>query len=105
MGKIVVFLVALAFLLQPGSSVAKGNKVSVNRSSFTSSQVCGKCHQEIYAAWKGSMHAAAVSNPIFQSAYKEVYADTGGAGKKFCLKCHAPPTPVTEDYDLWPPFG
>lgn len=73
--------------------------------SFLSSQVCGRCHQDIYQAWKGSMHALAVDNQVFKTAYKEVYADTGGEAKYFCLRCHAPTTTVTKDYDLKLPIS
>ncbi len=68
--------------------------------SFTSSQVCGSCHQDIYRSWQNSMHSLSVKNQVFQTVYKLAYADTAGKAKLFCLRCHAPTTSVTKDYEL-----
>lgn len=44
---------------------------------------CGKCHAEIVAEWRGSMHAKAWEDPVFQEAYLvEPLAE--------CRNCHAP---------------
>ncbi len=67
--------------------------------SFVSARVCGKCHAEEYRMWQESMHAHAMGDPIFQATYALAYRKTGGAAKELCLKCHAPTTLVTGDYD------
>ena len=65
----------------------------------TSSKKCGKCHEEIYDEWKGSMHAqsTALKDPIHSMFYKHVVGDPTEEGvltKKgkypVCLQCHAP---------------
>lgn len=62
---------------------------------FTSSEVCGKCHQDIYKAWNGrSIHAQAMVDPDFQNALADVKREERVA----CMRCHAPTTVVTEDY-------
>jgi hypothetical protein len=44
---------------------------------------CGRCHAEIAAEWRGSLHARAWTDPIFQEAYAaEPLAE--------CRNCHAP---------------
>jgi hypothetical protein len=36
---------------------------------FTRSEICGKCHQDIYKAWnEGSAHARSVTDPLFRGA-------------------------------------
>ncbi|MGH7151192.1 MAG: hypothetical protein ACREIU_10855, partial [Planctomycetota bacterium] len=32
-------------------------------------EYCGSCHREIHEEWKGSLHARAWTDPIFQAAY------------------------------------
>ncbi|HID81410.1 MAG TPA: cytochrome c family protein [Chromatiales bacterium] len=63
-----------------------------------SAEVCGSCHKEIYAEWKGSMHAqsSALVDPIHGAFYRKVVGDPKqeGVTKKgkfpVCLRCHAP---------------
>ncbi|MFO0747964.1 MAG: multiheme c-type cytochrome [Myxococcota bacterium] len=44
---------------------------------------CAPCHDDIIAEWRGSLHAAAWTDPVFQAAYRvEPLA--------FCRNCHAP---------------
>jgi len=50
---------------------------------------CGGCHREIHEEWKGSLHARAWTDPIFQAAYAvERKKDPQGAAA--CVPCHAP---------------
>jgi hypothetical protein len=45
---------------------------------------CGECHEEIYAEWKGSVHAQALADPQFQAEWKK-------DGYLFvCRNCHTP---------------
>lgn len=66
---------------------------------FESAAVCKECHEDIYKNWRGSLHALALTNPIFQTAYQRAYTQTGGEAKKYCLRCHAPTVTLTGDYD------
>ena len=68
---------------------------------FVSSEVCGACHQDIYNIWsEHSIHAKAVTDPIFQAGYQQAIQTHGEAIKTVCLSCHAPTTMVTKDYPL-----
>ncbi len=40
--------------------------------------------------WRGSMHAHAFRDPIFQAAFALANADTAGSAGALCLRCHAP---------------
>ncbi|MDW7650669.1 MAG: multiheme c-type cytochrome [Bacillota bacterium] len=57
---------------------------------FESPSSCGSCHQEIHAAWSGSMHAAAWMNELYQPDYQKAFTETDGATEIFCGECHAP---------------
>ena len=73
---------------------ARGEDVLFKPGIFTSSEVCGKCHADIYKAWSGaSVHAQSMADPDFQNALAEVAIDN----RSTCLLCHAPTTIVTKD--------
>jgi hypothetical protein len=67
---------------------------------YTSAEVCGNCHRDIYERWRQSLHANAYKDPVFYTSYMEAYTASGGKAKFFCLRCHAPTTQVTEDFDI-----
>lgn len=71
---------------------------------YTSSAVCGSCHQAIYDTWKNSLHANSLSDPIFEVAYLQAIKEAGIKAREFCLRCHAPITRVTKDFDLASPI-
>lgn len=49
----------------------------------TDAAACEPCHAELVAEWRGSLHAASWTDPVFQAAYAvEPLA--------FCRNCHAP---------------
>lgn len=87
-------------LLLPHPIAAEQDKITLNEKGFTSSQVCGKCHTQIYQSWKESMHAGSVTDPVFQASYMMAYFKKGPATAKLCLRCHAPTSVMTKDYDL-----
>ena len=84
-----LFVLTLAILLltQPSSTVgADENKGDANAktpffpslinthtgkpvssSEFMSPDICAGCHGEIFSQWKGSMHAHAFVDPVFQA--------------------------------------
>jgi hypothetical protein len=102
---IIIFLVgvivsALSSLGLTSSFTKEFSKVDISKGSFTSSVVCGRCHSDIYDHWRNSLHARAVSDPIFQTAYFEIYTTSAGEAKYLCLKCHSPTTQITRDFDL-----
>ncbi|MEE9505399.1 MAG: multiheme c-type cytochrome [Thermodesulfobacteriota bacterium] len=60
----------------------------VKSSEFTSPDVCGGCHTEIYRQWKGSMHSHAYVDPVFQALWKMGSKETEGLTDKLCGGCH-----------------
>ena len=83
--------------LGPAAALAT-DQPRVNPAGFTSSQICGACHQDIYAMWKDSKHARAFENSIFAAAYRDVQR-AGGDARPLCLRCHAPIAGFTGDLD------
>ncbi|MDH4185288.1 MAG: multiheme c-type cytochrome [Nitrospinota bacterium] len=79
---------------------AQPDKIVINEKGFTSSEVCGKCHVQMYQSWKESMHAGSVTDPIFEAAYMMAFYKKGAAAAKLCLRCHSPTSTLTKDYDL-----
>ena len=72
----------------------------VSTYSYTSSEVCSRCHKDIYDLWKNSMHAKSVDDPVFVADFIMVQLERGSDIKAYCLSCHAPTTSTTKDYDL-----
>ncbi|MFQ5462521.1 MAG: multiheme c-type cytochrome [Phycisphaerae bacterium] len=82
-------------LAAPGASHPE-----VNPDGWTSSNVCGECHQAIHAVWRQSMHANAWSNSIFQAAYRRSRDAYGPEQAKTCQRCHTPTVRHGGDYDV-----
>ncbi|HSR53431.1 MAG TPA: multiheme c-type cytochrome [Acidobacteriota bacterium] len=61
---------------------------------------CGRCHKSIHAAWKQSLHAAAVTDPLFQASFEEALEITDGAARQTCLRCHAPTALLSDDWQM-----
>ncbi len=74
--------------------------VSINEDGYTSAQVCGRCHTDIYESWKRSLHAFSLTDPIFDAAYMMALKEAGDDAKSLCLRCHAPMTMTNRDYEL-----
>ena len=55
---------------------------------------CGGCHSDIYSQWKGSVHANAFKDPIFQKATKLFLSQSQTEGQleeaRSCVRCHIP---------------
>jgi hypothetical protein len=58
------------------------------------STICGGCHNAILEQWKGSMHANALIDPVFQAASKLFLSEVTAAGDReealACVRCHTP---------------
>jgi nitrate/TMAO reductase-like tetraheme cytochrome c subunit len=66
---------------------------------FKSSYTCIECHPDRYEEWTRSMHALAVSDPIFEAAYmRAIKSDP--QYREYCLSCHSPTTRATKDFNL-----
>lgn len=83
-----------------GQAGSLATDVRVDPTGYTAAQVCGSCHAAIYDSWKRSLHAFALSDPIFDTAYMLAVKDGGAEAGRLCLRCHAPMTTVNGDYEL-----
>lgn len=74
---------------------------------FEPASRCGTCHAEIYAAWKTSMHAHAMTSPIMIAQANQVAArvlagkDTPDPGEA-CVGCHGPIGTLLTDANTLP---
>lgn len=66
---------------------------------FQISYSCADCHKDRYDEWSRSMHALAVSDPIFEAEYIRA-AQSDQKYRNFCLTCHSPTTRMTNDFNL-----
>jgi hypothetical protein len=69
-------------------------------SPYTSAKVCAGCHEDIYQMWSRSLHATALTDPVFDVVYMQVLKATDGKMRESCLRCHAPTTRVSRDFAL-----
>ncbi|MFQ5957556.1 MAG: multiheme c-type cytochrome, partial [Candidatus Brocadiales bacterium] len=62
-------------------------------SRFFPPMICGACHTDIFQQWKGSTHAYAWYDPLFQALYQKGLQETQGEQKVVmdsCVRCHSP---------------
>ena len=57
---------------------------------YSTPEACGACHPTHYQQWRGSMHAYAIRDPIFQAMSQKGIEETEGRLDQFCVQCHAP---------------
>lgn len=69
---------------------AAAQTVMFQPGAFQNPSGCGFCHEGIYNAWAGSLHAHAWVDKLFQADYQLASRETGGATDGFCGECHAP---------------
>ncbi len=62
----------------------------IEPSDYTHPEVCGGCHEEIYAQWNGSMHSMAHKDPVYEKLFVIASRETNSSFDAFCTKCHAP---------------
>ncbi len=94
-GRMVVLLLLGALVASQVAGEETEEQVLFKPGVFTSSEICGKCHQDIYKAWnEDSAHARSVTDPLFRGAVGRMRDDE----THLCMMCHAPTTLVTEDY-------
>jgi len=79
----------------PSRASTAGRKTTSDQ--FDPPEVCGGCHNEIYAQWKGSMMANAWADPIYRAVLNAVSKATGGKVDNFCMGCHTPVGVVTRE--------
>jgi nitrate/TMAO reductase-like tetraheme cytochrome c subunit len=95
--------------LRAEGGVERGHKNAADRhlhvADFSSAASCAECHSEIYQQWRGSAHARAATDPIFQKLLPQAARDLGGLGVGFCLKCHTPVATVAGEVLIYSPVS
>jgi cytochrome c554/c'-like protein len=97
-GIVLAALLGVSGIAEAGTPT-RGSPHLVKSKGYTSSEVCAGCHEDIHRTWKNSLHAMSLSDPIFDAAYWEAIKLTKGAARPLCLRCHAPTTRLTKDYE------
>jgi len=70
------------------------------RTAYTSAKVCAGCHEDIYQMWSRSLHANSLTDPVFDVAYMQVLKAGDAKARESCLRCHAPTTRISRDFQL-----
>jgi len=79
------------------SAFAAGMPVApagVDPAAFQPSASCS-CHSTLVEQWRPSMHAAALTDPVYVTKVTEADKATGGKLVTFCKKCHGPGATMT----------
>jgi len=93
----------LAVCLLAGASSAVAEPVTVKpgaapSSAFPSATGCG-CHTPLVEAWSKSMHAQALTDPIYLTKLEEAKKASDGKLGAFCNKCHGPIATMSKEID------
>jgi len=73
------------------SSIETTRGGHVSTEFITDSKACEKCHPQIYAEWKASMHhISSFNNPFYRKAIEYMQPITGIRSTKWCGGCHDP---------------
>lgn len=80
------FVVVFALIATPTAATALPSMPSTD---FGPSEGCG-CHAALLGQWQPSMHAQALTDPIYLLKLKEGDEATGGTVTPFCIQCHSP---------------
>ena len=99
--KKILFLLILAALFLVVASCDKTDKIvdpppaapdslQLIKDTFAEPQVCAGCHPNHYNEWETSMHAYAVTDPVFQRLVEISQLRSNEPVDQFCIKCHSP---------------
>lgn len=77
----------------PSRASTAGRKLTPEH--FELPELCGGCHLETYAQWKGSMHSNSWTDPVYRAALNLMSKASNGKIDKFCMGCHTPIGVVT----------
>ncbi len=91
-----------AWALPPLLSLAGGvvSAEPFQTGGLTSAEVCGRCHRDILSAWKSSVHARSMEDPLFQDCLDDARSRFGESVRTRCLSCHAPTVAFSGDHNL-----
>jgi cytochrome c554/c'-like protein len=70
---------------------------SPSKLGFLPPEVCSGCHADKYREWRGSMHAIAFQDPIYQGELNKAVRVIGHDNARNCEGCHSPAGVVTGD--------
>lgn len=82
-------VIAVAVVMACAVPAAADALPSMPSSNFPPGTACG-CHSDLTAQWQPSMHAQALTDPIYLTKLAEADEATDGAVTPFCLSCHTP---------------
>ena len=94
-----VAIVALVVFSVTMSGTALGLP-GISSDKFQTSDGCG-CHAALLEQWSKSMHAKALSDPLYQLKLSEANKATDGALGPFCDACHGPVAVMAGENKDW----
>ena len=96
--RLVVFVLALCVVVSAAATAGAAGKPvepgNAKSSQFNSVSECG-CHSSLVDEWTASMHAQALTDPLYLTKLEEGNKATDGALGAFCNKCHGPVATMT----------
>jgi len=63
---------------------------ALTREELLNPESCKDCHPKYYREWSSSMHAYAMTDPVFIAMNRRGQEETNGTLGPFCVQCHAP---------------
>jgi nitrate/TMAO reductase-like tetraheme cytochrome c subunit len=78
------------FAAMSGCTSKSDAGTTLTRDELLDPTTCGRCHEDHYREWSGSMHAYAAEDPVFLAMNQRLQRETNGELGDFCVKCHAP---------------
>lgn len=93
-GPIVVLVASGALLAcaqEPAAPIVVLEPRTTHQLVFRSPEQCRECHPQHVADWEGSMHAYAMTDPVFHALADVVAADFQGQVGQLCTQCHTVP--------------
>jgi len=96
----ILFFVLIINMVFIGDLFGIEKSVQTEKSFFTSSEMCGECHNDIYKNWKRSLHALSAEDPIFDVVYMQALRISDGKANKLCFKCHDPIAWIKKDFSF-----
>ncbi len=97
-GTVLVLGLTVASAVGKPLPVEKGNATA---DQFVASTGCG-CHAALVEQWSKSMHAQALTDPLYLTKLADANKATNGAIGPFCNKCHGPAATMAGEFGKSP---
>ena len=78
----------------PSSQTTPDGK-TVALTDYAQNAACIQCHETIGHQWQGSMHSAAMTDPVYLALYRMGSKETKGLIDNLCVGCHSSPMVVS----------